>query len=153
MTALPVRITRVLLADALLGWFAAALVLMRDTTEPWYLDLIHPAALRCGICGVVVGFLVAPAHAAPGARLWRAFVRGPLAMVTGMALYFTVWPPQSWTLPTYKWVGMYLADFGAVLLPLGAFTGVLAIRWAHKAPRFRIGVDPDDQPEPPTGSL
>ena len=146
MTALPVRLSRVTVAYTLLGWMGAALVLQRDAPAMAW-DLLWDAiCLRCGLVGLLVGMAISPLHAWRRARPWSGLLLGPLAVIGGMWLYFRLWPPQSWVLPAWKFVLMYLDGHGAILLPLGAATGVAAIRWAHRPPRFRIGLA---EPAPP----
>ena len=127
------RATSVFVASS---WLIAVAVQLTDSGTSTALAFIGSASIRAAGLGLAMGLVWGPLAAwAQGSMLVRTaagLAAGLLANVTGVYVYFLVWPPQWDPGSTLKIAQLFLFTYGLYVLPIGAVGGVLASLWASR---------------------
>ncbi len=127
------------------GWVTAVAVQITDSNTSTLAALLGRRTLQASGLGFALGLVWGPLAAwvqgSARMRCSAGVAAGLLASLTGVYIYFLVWPPN-WDLgTTANVVKLFLATYGLRVLPIGAVCGLLASLWAG-----RVKAPPPDEP-------
>ena len=130
------QLARVTSVFVVTSWLIAVVVQLTNSDTPIGLALVGSASLRAAGLGLAVGLVWGPLAAwAQGSvfvRAAAALAAGLLANITGVYVYFLVWPPEWDPGSTLKVVQLFLFTYGIHVLPIGASGGLLAGLFASR---------------------
>jgi len=140
-----IQLARATCVFVLTGWLTAVAVQITDSNTQTTVALLGSATLRATGLGLALGLVWSPLAAwvqgSVHMRSVAGLFAGLLASLTGIYVYFLVWPPE-WDMgSTANVVKLFLATYGFRVLPVGAIGGLLASLWAS-----RVQAPPPDEP-------
>jgi len=125
------------------GWLTAVAVQITDSNTSTLVALLGRNTLQATGLGFALGLVWSPLAAwvqgRASVRFSSGITAGLLASLTGVYVYFLVWPPE-WDMGTANVVKLFLATYGLRVLPIGAVCGLLASVWAG-----RVHAPPPDE--------
>lgn len=132
-----IRLARVAITFAVVGWLAGALVLTTNSDQDTVGAFVHPIAFRSGLAALLASLAWGPALAWTRLRwIWGAIIGVPIGL-TAIYVFFFIWPHgwQAGRVNAWKSVTLFTTIYWRYLIPMSCLAGALSSVWAKRTVR------------------